>query len=175
MANMNNYEAFSATHIECLIKSIEMTFSFNNQNSLKFSNENNDSTLWMNEGIVGIISLVGDLSWSVSLGLPKKTAIIMAKQFTGFEINFDSEDMDDVTGELINVLAGDIISKLDTVGTSVNMSLPIVARGNKMGIHVPDRLPKIQLHCTTNGESFAISLTSGKFHQRRKNRSLNCI
>ena len=171
MAIMNDFEAFSATHIECLKESLEITFNFNSDNSLQFSNENNDSKLWMNEGIVGIISLVGDLSWSVSLGLPKKSAIILARQFAGFDINYDSEDMDDVTGELINVLAGDIIAKLDAVGTSVNMSLPIVARGNKMGIHVPDRLPKIQLHCILNGERFAISLTSGKFHQRRKNRS----
>jgi len=171
MTTMNDCEAFSATHIECLKKSIELTFSFNSKNKLQFSTKNNDSTLWMNEGIVGIISLVGDLSWSVSLGLPKKSAITFAKQFAGFDINYDSEDMDDVTGELINVLAGDIIAKLDAVGTSVYMSLPIVARGNKMGIHVPDRLPKIQLHCTLNGKQFAISLTSGKFHQRRKNRS----
>ncbi len=171
--NTNDQEDFSATHIECLKKSIELTFSFDNKNGFKFSNENNDSTLWMNEGIVGIISIIGDLSWSVSLGLPKQTAIIMAKTFAGFDINYDSEDMDDVTGELVNVLAGDIIAQLDAVGTTVTMSLPIVARGNKMGIHVPDELPKMQLHCSSLGENFAISLTSGKYHS--KNRSRNCI
>lgn len=173
-SKMSYHEAFSATHIECLKKSIELTFNSTNHNTFKFSDENNNSTLWMNEGIVGIISIIGDLSWSVSLGLPKKSAIILAKEFAGFDINYDSEDMDDVTGELVNVLAGDIVAQLDAVGTSVSMSLPTVARGNKMGVHVPDQLPKIQLHCSSHGQNFAISLTSGKYHQR-KDRSRNCI
>ena len=160
-------EDFSATHIECLKKSIEVSFNFISNNSLKFTGENTNSHLWMTEGIVGIISLVGDLSWSVSLGLPKTTAVNMAKVFAGFDIAYDSEDMDDVTGELINVLAGDIVAQLDAVGTSVDMSLPTVARGNQMEVHVPDRLPRIQLHYTSDDGDFAISLTSGKFHDRR--------
>jgi len=168
---MNNYEEFSATHIECLKKSIELTFNFISNGSLKFTGENNNSTLWMSEGIVGIISLVGDLSWSVSLGLPKKTAIAMSKQFSGFDINYDSDDMDDVTGEITNVLGGDIVAQLDSAGSIVDMSLPTVARGNKMGIYVPDRLPKILLHYLSTEGSFAICLISGKYQNRRKNRS----
>ena len=163
-----NTEDFSAAHIECLKRSIDISFNFIPDESLKFAGDKHDSGLWMSEGIVGIISLIGDLSWSVSLGMPKDTAINFSKAFAGFDIDYDSADMDDVTGELINVLAGDIVAQLDSIGLTVDMSLPTVARGSQMEVHVPDRLPRIQLHYESTLGGFALNLTSGKFHSRRK-------
>ncbi len=168
MSDNYNSEDFSAVHIECLKKSIDISFFFIDDGSLKFAGEKQGDGLWMSEGIVGIISLIGDLSWSVSLGMPKDTAINFAKRFAGFDIDYDSVDMDDVTGELINVLAGDIVAQLDAIGASVDMSLPTVARGSQMEVHVPDRLPRIQLHYESSLGGFALNLTSGKFHGKRK-------
>jgi chemotaxis protein CheX len=81
--------------------------------------------------VQGIIAVVGDLSWSVTIGFPPKTATDLAEKVAGFEIPFESDDMTDIIGELANVLAGDIVARLDGLGVDVKMSLPSVARGER--------------------------------------------
>lgn len=87
--------------------------------------------------VQGIIAVVGDLSWSVTIGFPPETATQLAEKVAGFEIPFDSEDMTDVIGELANVLAGDIVAMLDGLGHHVQMSLPSVARGEHFSMVHP--------------------------------------
>ena len=84
--------------------------------------------------VQGIIAVVGDLSWSLSLSFPPKTAEAIARKFSGFPIAYDSADMNDVIGELANVMAGDVVARLDRLGHKVKMSLPTVARGT--GVHM---------------------------------------
>jgi CheY-specific phosphatase CheX len=81
-------------------------------------------------GIMGVISFFGDPVWSVSLVLPEATAVAAAKMFAGFEIAFDSPDMGDIVGEMANVMAGDIVARLDGLGIAAQMSLPTVVRGH---------------------------------------------
>jgi chemotaxis protein CheX len=81
-------------------------------------------------GIMGVISFFGDPVWSVSLVMPEKTAVTAAKAFAGFDIAFDSPDMGDIVGEMANVMAGDIVARLDARGIAAQMSLPTVARGH---------------------------------------------
>lgn len=78
--------------------------------------------------IIAIISMVGDVDWSIFLGLPRQTASAMAAAFAGFEIPFDSEDMGDAVGELTNIFAGLIKARLDANGLRAEMSLPSVIR-----------------------------------------------
>ena len=80
--------------------------------------------------IDGIISFVGDLTWSLILVFPHESAEAMAKKFAGFDIPFDSEDMGDVVGELTNVLAGVLCGNLENQGVKSQMSLPTVTRGS---------------------------------------------
>ena len=87
--------------------------------------------------VQGIIAVVGDLSWSVTIGFPPETATTLAEKFSGFEIPFQSDDMTDVVGELANVLAGDIVAKLEGIGVRVQMSLPSVARGQHFSMAHP--------------------------------------
>lgn len=82
--------------------------------------------------VVGIISFVGDFSWSLALVLPQETAPALALQFAGFEVPFDSPDMGDVVGELANVLAGDVVARLEGKRITAQMTLPTVARGHDM-------------------------------------------
>jgi CheY-specific phosphatase CheX len=79
---------------------------------------------------MGVISFFGDPVWSVSLVMPEATAVTAAKMFAGFDIAFDSPDMGDIVGEMANVMAGDIVARLDARGISTQMSLPTVARGH---------------------------------------------
>jgi chemotaxis protein CheX len=89
------------------------------------------------ERIVGIISIMGDVAWSVMMGFPSATAMDLVTKFCGFEIPFDSEDMGDVVGELANVMAGDLVARLDGAGLRAEMSLPTVARGCDVDVMPP--------------------------------------
>jgi len=80
--------------------------------------------------ICGAISLTGDIACSVFVALPPNTAVALAQAFAGFEIPFDSEDMDDTVGELANILVGRVKEELDKRGVAVEISLPNVQRGS---------------------------------------------
>ncbi len=84
--------------------------------------------------IIALISLVGDVDWSIFLGLPRTTASPLTAKFCGFEIPFDSDDMGDAVGELTNILAGEVKARLDRQGVKANISLPSVIRAES--IHV---------------------------------------
>ena len=66
--------------------------------------------------VLSVISLVGGVDWSIFLGLPKDTAVALAKSFAGFDIPFESDDLGDAIGELSNILAGNVKARLDRVG-----------------------------------------------------------
>jgi len=82
--------------------------------------------------IIAIISLVGDIEWLVSVGLARAAAVGIVEKFAGMEVPFESDDMGDAVGELVNVLAGEITARLDQRGVRVQMSLPSVVRGDEM-------------------------------------------
>jgi chemotaxis protein CheX len=85
--------------------------------------------------IIGIITFVGDPSWSFSLLLPQDTATALIQAFVGMEIPFDSADMGDAVGEFANVLAGDIVARLESRRIEAQMSLPLVARGHDVKVY----------------------------------------
>lgn len=84
--------------------------------------------------IVALISLVGDLEWTLMLALPKATAESLAARFAGFAIPFDSPDMGDAIGELTNILGGEVKARLDQAGVRADISLPSVMRGQNISI-----------------------------------------
>jgi len=88
-------------------------------------------------GIMGVISFFGDTIWSFAVVLPEATATTVAKKFAGFDIEFSSPDMGDLVGEMANVMAGEICSRLDTRGMKSQMSLPTVARGHDVELLPP--------------------------------------
>jgi chemotaxis protein CheX len=100
--------------------------------------------------IISVISVMGDVEWSIFLGLPKQTAIAVAEGFAGFEIPFDSEDMGDAIGEVGNILAGTVKSILDKRGIRVDISLPSVFRAD--GLHIlKQRDSQSMRSCYTSG------------------------
>lgn len=110
------------------------------------------------DGIVGIISFVGDYTWSLILGLPHDAAVSIAQRFAGFEIEFESPDMGDVIGELANVLAGVVNGKLEAAGVRAFMSLPTVACGHDVHLLLPGNLLTQWLHFTTMDVDFWVKL-----------------
>ncbi len=123
------------------------------------SSEDYDKTV---DGITSVISLVGDVTWTVILSVPEPTAVALSAKFAGFEIPFDSSDMNDVIGELVNVLAGDIVARLDERSVKVDMSLPTVARGKEMTLHMPGGTPAVDYVFSTPEGVFQVVVAVGE-------------
>jgi CheY-specific phosphatase CheX len=90
-----------------------------------------------NDGaVIGVISIVGGVEWSIFLGLPRATAVALTETFAGFPIPFDSEDMGDAVGELTNILAGDVKRRLEGKSVEAAISLPSVVRAESLQVLV---------------------------------------
>ena len=84
--------------------------------------------------IIAIISLVGDVGWSIFLGFSPPTATAAASKFAGFDIPFESEDMGDAVGELANMVAGQVKMLLDQRSVKADISLPSVIRAEHLEV-----------------------------------------
>jgi len=93
------------------------------------------------DGVVGIISFVGDINWIMLMGFPRECAKGLVAKFTGFELDYESPDMGDVVGEMANVLAGDIVARLRDGSVKVSMSLPTVIKGQDVEPLMPSGMP----------------------------------
>jgi len=114
------------------------------------------------DGVVGIISFVGDIPWTFLLALPRDTSSTIAEKLTGFEIDYESDDMGDVVGELANIIAGDTSAKLEGVGIKAQMGIPSVTRGSDMNLLAPDSMPTAHLEFTTPDGNFWVRLMVGE-------------
>lgn len=113
-------------------------------------------------GVVGIISFVGELAWSYSLILPETTAPAMIQRFVGFEIPYDSPDMGDAVGELANVLAGDVVARLESKRFKAQMSLPTVARGHDVELIAPGGVPTARMFFNSQCGRFWFKLSAAR-------------
>ncbi|WP_309715294.1 chemotaxis protein CheX [Armatimonas sp.] len=82
------------------------------------------------DSICGTISFVGDRNFSAMICCSRESAAELSMAMAGFEIDYDSADMGDAIGEVVNIVAGDIVARMETVGFEVAMSLPTVFRGH---------------------------------------------
>jgi chemotaxis protein CheX len=114
------------------------------------------------EGVVGIISFMGDANYIIMLALPKDSAIAMASKFCGFDIDYDSADMGDVVGELANVLAGDIVARMGKEDLKITMSLPTIMRGHDVEPLLPRGLPLEKLTFSSAEGSFILKIAGAK-------------
>jgi CheY-specific phosphatase CheX len=96
-------------------------------------------------GFIGSIAFFGDMDLLLFLGLTYDTSSSMARRFTGFDIALESDAMDDVVGEMANIIAGDVVARLEKIGIYVRMSTPSVARGNDLKITILEGLAPKQL------------------------------
>ena len=116
----------------------------------------------MGDGVVGIISFMGDVNWICMLELPKESAKAMASKFCGFDIDYDSNDMGDVVGELANVLAGDIVARMAKEDLKSAMSLPTIMRGHNVEPMLPSGLPLEKLHFDMPEGEFILKIAGAR-------------
>ena len=136
-------------HQDCVFDAVKETYS--RACSLELTPQQAPSTKELNgEGaIISVISLVGDVEWSITLGMHKSTAVAAVEKFCGMEIPFDSNDMGDAIGELANIAAGLTKTKLDQCGIKANLSLPAVVRGEHMQALYMRNLPSVMQYFTS--------------------------
>lgn len=110
------------------------------------------------DAIIGVISLRGDMTWTIQMGFPRSTAPGMALRFAGFEIDFDSPDMSDALGELTNVFAGDVNAKLDVLDIQTDISLPAAVYGAGIEAPVQATRQSLQMYYSSDAGPFWIKL-----------------
>jgi CheY-specific phosphatase CheX len=146
--------------MDCLDESIRSTFTAILGESPSLSGNISDPLSI--PGMVGIIAVIGDISWSVSLGFSPQTATRMALRFAKFEIPYDSRDMGDIIGELANVLAGDLVARLEQSGIRVDMSLPTVARVEDLRVLQPGAAESLRFTYSSSEGEFFVGLAVGR-------------
>jgi chemotaxis protein CheX len=122
----------------------------------------NSNTGAPTDGLVSVISLVGDIAWSLMVGVPRETAAMLAAAFTGFEVPDDGADMADVVGELVNVLAGFVVNNLEGIGIVANLSLPTVVRGRNIEMMAPEGLPSTRMDFSSTPGNFWVQVAVSK-------------
>ena len=110
--------------------------------------------------IIGMITFSGDLTWSFSLLLPKKTASELVRCFTGGEVAFASPDMGDAVGKLAHVIAGDLVARLDSKKIDVRMSLPLIARGKDVKVFASSEVSAERLGFLSNQGRFWVKMAA---------------
>lgn len=136
-------QAFSALFDEVVL------YGEDNQNGVGF------------DGVAGLISFVGKVSWTLAIGFPRATALEMAQKFAGCEIPFESLDMIDVMGELLNIVAGPTSAHLVAQGFETKMGLPSVVRGGDIEVILPDHMAQ-RLHFTCKQGSFRAKIVAAQ-------------
>jgi CheY-specific phosphatase CheX len=115
--------------------------------------------------VAGIISFFGDVAWSLSWVLTQETAPAIVQKFAGFKIPFDSPEMGDAAGELVNVLAGEVVAQLEDRRIKVQMSLPTVVRGKPLELIPETGLSVARLDFTSKQGDFWIRLATARSGQ----------
>jgi chemotaxis protein CheX len=161
MSEMNMGNEFNETYLDCVRQSIQTTFNTICEEQPKYLGSVDGHTL--TNGIVGIISFLGgEKSWSIMLGFSKESALSIGKKFAGFKIEYESEDMGDVIGELANVVGGDIIARLDAMGIKADLSIPTIARGHEMEMLLSHNVTSLHQEYSLSLGNFWVKLALSK-------------
>lgn len=113
-------------------------------------------------GVVAMISMVGDPSWTMGMSLPEATARDLIEKFCGFAIPFDSPDMGDAMGELVNVIGGDLVGAMEARGVKSHLSLPVVTRGVNVEVMLPVGSPSMKLSYSCPQGKFLVKLATAR-------------
>jgi CheY-specific phosphatase CheX len=80
-------------------------------------------------GVTGAVSLAGALTGVVYINLSDSFAEQAAQQVLGETASLPAAEVNDVVGELTNMISGNIKSKVSDLGYPCRLSIPSVMRG----------------------------------------------
>lgn len=169
MLDTNSPEQVCSAYAECAKGATVTTFSAIIGDEPVYQGKGDDAR--PGASIIGIISIISKkMVWSVLLEFPRETAVALAERFAGFEIPFEGEDMGDVVGELANILAGDLTSRLSGMGIQGDMSLPTIVRGSGIDMIVPEGHSE-QMSFSSSVGAIHLRIVSGEPHNATCRRS----
>lgn len=143
--------------IQEVITSIQNTFESITGERPTFLEECEKDSL--NKGIIGNIAVFNPLhTLSLMLAVPKDTAVELSEAFCGEKIDFESDDLGDLIGELSNILAGEVAANIEQVGFRGQSSLPTATRGSDMRLFLPNKPPSAKLWFTGSIGEFWVFL-----------------
>jgi chemotaxis protein CheX len=147
--------------VTCVKDSVSSVFhkSFGDVPSFQVDDE---ETQKIGNGIVGIISFTGEITWLMMMGFPKDCATGLFARFAGFELDYDSPDMGDVVGEMSNILAGNIVGHLRESGVKCAMSLPTLIKGHNVEPLLPRDFPSKKLIVTMPDGIIVVKVVGAK-------------
>lgn len=110
-------------------------------------------------GIIGNIAVFNpDFTFSLMIAIPKDTAVSLSEAFLGMEIEFESDDMGDLVGELANILAGDVAANMEEIGFRGQSSLPTATRGSDLRLFMPNKPPSAKMKFDGNLGPFVLNM-----------------
>lgn len=147
--------------VDCVKVSVSSVFQKSFGNTPAFQSDD-DEAQKIGDGIVGIISYTGDITWLMMMGFPKDCAVGLFAKFAGFELDYDSPDMGDVVGEMANILAGNVIAGLQENNIKCAMSLPTLIKGYNVEPLLPRDFPSKKLAVTMPEGTVIVKVVGAK-------------
>jgi len=108
-------------------------------------------------GLVGFASK--NLSGSVALSFPKDTAFDIYETMIGTPVDEINNEVQDIVGELTNIVVGGAKNELSTLGLTYNISIPMVVAGNKHTINHKFDKPIVVVPFSIGEKTFTMELS----------------
>jgi chemotaxis protein CheX len=107
--------------------------------------------------VSGIIGLAGETTGAVVLSFSRETAIQIASTMAGRPYTALTNEVIDVVGELVNIVAGN--AKRDLIDFRIVLSLPGVIIGKESQIKWPSQVPVITIPFESDAGPFTINVS----------------
>jgi len=119
--------------------------------------------------VMALIGLSGPIRGTVALSFPVETAMSISSRVVGTEVTEVDETVSDAIAELVNIVTGGAKAKIsEHVGTTLDLTLPTVIRGDKYRVYSPSKALWLEVPFTSDLGPFTLrvtfdaSLTSGR-------------
>ena len=123
-------------HGECVPLALEEVLA--RACELKLSPAPVDEAVRHGEIVLGVLSVLGGVHWSVSLGFTAAAACGVASKFSGTAMPSVNQDVGDAIGELTNIVGGRLRPLLAARDIAINLSLPTVLSASGLKILSPN-------------------------------------
>ncbi len=107
--------------------------------------------------VVTMIGLSGRVRGTVALVFPVETSRAVVEQLLGESVSDDSGDVADALAEIVNMVAGAGKAKLsELVGSTLELTLPTVVRGEEFEISSPSKALWIEVQFSSQIGPFSL-------------------
>ena len=118
---------------------------------------------------MALIGLSGTVKGTVALSFPVETSLQVAGRMLMTEVAEVDESVSDAIAEVVNIVAGGAKAMIsEQVGTTLELTLPTVIRGDQYRVYSPSKALWLEIPFTSELGAFTLrvtfdaSLTGGK-------------